>query len=89
MKRIILIAITCIVVDTLKSHAGWLTKCKGMDVDGEVVFDKQIVRGQAISYRPFIVDGDEYIHGNILGVGDAPPSRPQVEQSSDTGKSAS
>ncbi len=87
MKRLILFAITCIVVDQLKSQTGWLTKCKGLYDDGQVVFSDKIVRGQMVTYKPYIADGDEFIHGEILNIEDAPPQKRKPVVSSDTGKS--
>lgn len=79
MKRLFLLAIVCIVVDQLKHKTGWLTKCEGIELEGEVVLAKQIVRGQAVTYRPYIVDGDDYIYGEILGINDAPKTQPATK----------
>lgn len=86
MKRFILIAITCIVVDQLKAKAGWITECQGIEVNGEVIFDQKIVKGQMVTYRPYVSPGDEIIHGQIMGIGDAPKEGAPVPISSDTGK---
>jgi hypothetical protein len=87
MKRWILLAITCLVVDQLKSRNGWLTTCKGIEIDGQVIFDREVKRGQAVRYRPFIVIEDEVMHGELLGTAESQTIQPKVEESSDTGKS--
>lgn len=88
MKRLIAIAIVCVVVDQLKSEQGWLTHCRGHEVDGEVILGQEVARGRAVTYRPFIVLGDEIIHGDIRDIGDSAPEKSRVEESSDTGKAA-
>lgn len=70
MKRFILLAITCIVLDQMKAQEGWLTRCRGQGVDGQVVFDQELKCGQEVKYTPFIAEGDEFIHGDILGMAD-------------------
>lgn len=87
MKRLLMVAIACIVVDQLKSEYGWITKCKGIEVDGEVVFDKEIRRGLCVNYRPFILPADEVIHGQLMAEPCVPPTeRQQTREPSDTGK---
>lgn len=86
MKRLILIAITCVVVDQTRSGFGWLTKCKGIEVDGEVVFDREIKNGKAVSYRPFVMKDDEQMHGTIMDIGEATKAPEPVIESSDSGK---
>ena len=68
MKRLILIAISCIVVDQLKTRNGYLTNCKGGEETGQVVFDTAVTKGQEVMYRPFIKAGDDVIHGDIEGI---------------------
>jgi hypothetical protein len=69
-----------------KVKGGYRTECKGVDENGVVILDKLIVIGQQAEYTPFIVDGDDVIHGKVGLVSDAPAENPKVEQSSDTGK---
>lgn len=87
MKKIILIAITCIVVAQKKTKEGWLTACRGIDdMHGLVVFDEKVVKGQAVSYEPFIGKDRDVIHGKILNIVDAPVTV-KVYIDSSTGKS--
>lgn len=86
MKRFILIAITCIVVDQMKSKTGWITECKGIEVNGEVIFAEKIMRGQTVTYEPFMGKDEDVLHGRIIGIDDTPHGEQVVELSSDTGK---
>lgn len=87
MKNLLFVlALTCIVVEQTKYGKEYLTTCKGVDLDGKVVFDTKIAVGQAAKYQPFIGNSDEFIHGKIMEVGDAPPETPKPEVVSDTGK---
>lgn len=82
-----LIAITCIVVSQSKIKGGqYRTECQGKEVNAFVIFDKRIVKGQAVDYRPFIRIDDEDIHGDIISIHNPLPEKPQAEQVSSEGK---
>lgn len=87
MKRFILIAITCVVVSQKKVKTGFKTECLGREVNGVVILDKKILEGQAVSYRPYLREGDEDINGEILAVNDAEPVTPIVDEEPMHGKS--
>jgi hypothetical protein len=90
MRRIVwLLTMACIVSETLKHECGWLTKCRAMEVEGEVVFERRVKDGLEVTYRPYIHMDEDIIHGKIESVGTpAPVTAPTVpEASSDTGKS--
>ncbi len=90
MRRlIVLLTLTCIVVDQTKKGTFWLTTCAGQDGNGQVVFEEKILKGQAVDYKPFIVAQDDVIHGRILGIGDAPPQKAIAEPATDVGKTPS
>ena len=86
MKRLILLAITCIVVDQDKVRTGWKTECRGREVNGEVILEEKIMHGQLVTYRPYVSPDDEIIHGEIISITDAPAELPELEISSDVGK---
>lgn len=69
MKRLMVVAIACIVVDQLKTEHAWLTTCKGIEGNGQIILEDQVQPGREVNYRPFIIDGDEYIHGQIVSIG--------------------
>jgi len=85
-KLAMLLTVTCLVLDQSKHQKLWLTTCQGGEENGKVVLDQRIVKGQAVEYKSFIVDGDDVIHGHILKIGDPQPIVAKLETSSDTGK---
>ncbi len=87
MRRLaILLTMTCIVLDQTKRGKGWLTTCQGDGEKDQVVFDQKIMAGQAVTFTPFIAHPDEFIHGHVFDIADAPPRKAKVEVSSDVGK---
>lgn len=90
MKRVAMmaLAIVCVVVSQKKTKQGYRTECLGIEVNGVVILPEKVETGKAVSYKPFIVEGDEDIHGAVLSVGEAPRKISQAipEVPSDYGK---
>jgi hypothetical protein len=78
--------VTCVVVDTLKHQCGWLTICKGIEEDGQVVLDVKVMRGQQVEYKSFIHGDEDIIHGKAGEITDAKPVPPKPKETSDVGK---
>lgn len=68
MKRYVVLFMTCIVLDQLKGSDGWITDCKGIEVDGQVIFPNPIRKGDIVQYKPYIVEGQEMIYGRVIEI---------------------